>query len=225
MIKIMAWLLQSTTDGTVIISDINVIFGPKQIRNMDLIGRRNAEASHHLKQLIADGTLHEVRKDPAEDAIDPKLVQQLQATVQASQATVQAQTQVIQTLQTSNEEAKKQNEEVKKQNDDLKVQNEEIKAQNQTILEEIQKFANQRPLDVKTYADAMRNILAEHGSVVTERAAPAHEHSDAEMKTHDRILKKKQEKLEKNLQNIGNTVAHPGADVKEAIDALDQLGL
>jgi len=222
----MAWLLQSTTDGTVIISDINVIFGPKQIRNLDLIGRRNADSSHHLKQLIADGTLHEIRKDPAEDAIDPKLVQQLQATVQASQQTVQAQTQVIQTLQASNEEAQKQNAEVKKQNEDLKIQNEEIKAQNKTILEEIKKFADQRPLDVRTYADAMRNILAEHGAVVSERTAPTvQEHTDAEMKTHDKILKKKQEKLEKNLQNIGDTVSHPGADHKDVLDAMDQLGI
>jgi len=222
----MAWIIQSTTDQTVIVSDINIIFGPKQIRNLDLIGRRNAESSHNLKQLLSDGTFKEIRKDPSEDTIDPKLVQQLQETVKANQQVVQAQTQTIQTLQTSNTEVKKQNEEVKIQNEEIKLQNEALKKQNETILEEIKKFAENRPTDVQTYAEAMRNILAEHGAIVAERqSVPQEEHSAAEIKTHDRILKKKQDKLEKNLQNLGNTVSHPGADHKEVLDAMDELGI
>jgi len=40
-----------------------------------------------------------------------------------------------------------------------------------------------------------------------------------------RILELQDKKLEKNLKNLGDTISHTGSDLKESLDALDQLDI
>ena len=59
----MAWIIQSNSEGPVIIADIGLTFSAKQIKNVDLIGRHNAEQSNDLKLMIQKGFLKEIKKD------------------------------------------------------------------------------------------------------------------------------------------------------------------
>ncbi len=201
----MAWLIQSNSEGPVIIADIGLTFTARQIKNVDLIGRHNAEQSNELKLMLAKGFLKEIRKDASEEPLDPKIVQQFNATVQAQSTKINA-------LET-------QNEELKKQNDDLHTKMDRV-------LSEVQAFATKFPIDIRTIAEAMRNAETQRGHIVQQRAElAASGESEAEIKTHDKILAMKEKKLEKNVKNLGSTISESASDYKESLDALDQLDL
>ena len=59
----MAWVVQSTHGGPLEVRDINLMFGPNQIRDLDIVGRENAERSNDIKYLFTKGWLREIRKD------------------------------------------------------------------------------------------------------------------------------------------------------------------
>lgn len=217
----MAWMIQSNSEGPVIIADIGLTFTAKQIKNVDLIGRHNAEQSNDLKLMIQKCFLKEIRKDPSEQGggIDPKVVQQLQDSAAKAQehafaaAEVAAeQTQKIQNLE--------------QQNNALKQQNEELHTKMDSVLNEVKAFSEKFPMEIKVIAEAMRNASAEHAHVAAVRQSlPSSGDSEQEIKTQERILALKEKKLEKNIKNLGSTISHTATDAKESLDALDQLGI
>jgi len=201
----MAWLIQSNSEGPVIIADIGLTFTARQIKNVDLIGRHNAEQSNELKLMIQKSFLKEIKKDASEDGVTSQVIQQFNATVEAQSTKIEA--------------LEEQNQEMKKQNEDLHTKIDKV-------LSEVQAFALKFPMDARTIAAAMRNIEAERGHIAQRRAEfPSSGESEAEIKTHDKILAMKEKKLEKNVKNLGSTISESANDYKDALDALDELDI
>lgn len=216
----MAWLIQNAGDGVVILADINLTFGPKQIKNLDLIGRINAERSNDLKCMLIKRTLLEIKKDASDEVVDPTVIQKLNEGLQAAQATAQKLNEGLQAAQATAAAAQAQNEELKKQNADLN-------AKMDSVLNEVKAFADKFPLQVRVIAEAMRNIEKEK-VVVADRREEIKESgdTDAEIKTQDKILALKEKKLEKNIKDLGKTISKSSADdYQQSLDALDDLNL
>jgi chromosome segregation ATPase len=200
-----AWLIQSDSEGPVLVGDLGLIFTYKQIKNIDLIGRNNAERSADLKYLLTKKYLREIRKDASDDSPDPKLVQKLTETVQQAQTQVEAQNEQI---------------------SELTRQNAELQSKMDRVLEEVKAFAKQHPIDIKAFAEAMRNAAAEKQTITAEKEKLGQEGvSEAEIKTQEKILSLKEKKLDKNLENLGKTISHSSEDYNDAIEALDKLGI
>lgn len=208
----MAWMIQSNAEGPVIIADIGLTFTARQIKNVDLIGRNNAEQSNDLKLMLLKGFLKEIKKDASEETVDPKFIQQMQQQITQAQNIVQTQSEMIGTLETQNQELKKQNVELHEKMD--------------RVLDEVKSFADKFPLQIRTIAEAMRNIEGERAVIARERSElPQSGESEAEIKTHDKILAMKEKKLEKNVKNLGSTISESANDYKDALDALDELNI
>ena len=208
----MSWLIQSEMEGPVLVADIGLTFTARQIKDIDLIGRCNAERSNDIKYLLLKKFLKEIRKDPSDEGIDPKLVQQFAETVKKAEANVKL--------------AEAHNEKLQTQNEALKKQNEEIHAKMDSVLNEVKAFAEKFPLELKTIGEAMRNIKIEQADVASRREfLPQSGESEAEIATQDKILSMKEKKLEKNLGDLGKTISESAKDVNEALDAMDQLGI
>lgn len=215
----MAWMIQSNAEGPVIIADIGLTFTARQIKNVDLIGRNNAEQSNDLKLMIQKGFLKEIRKDPSETTIDPKLVETLKETAAKAQEHAFA----------AAEQAVEQNKKMKAledQNIALKKQNDELHSKVDTVLDEVRAFSEKFPMNIKIIAEAMRNAQAEQAQIAEARQKlPTSGESEAEIKTQDRILALKEKRLEKNVKNLGSTLSQSATDVKESLDALEKLGI
>jgi hypothetical protein len=85
------------------------------------------------------------------------------------------------------------------------------------LLTLVKSFAEAHPAEARAAAAAMRNIQAEQKQI--------EEMSQAEIETHGKILDMRKKNLKQNMENLGKTVAQSSGDVKEALDALDQLDL
>jgi DNA repair exonuclease SbcCD ATPase subunit len=226
-----AWIIQSISEGPVVINDIGLTLTKGQVRDLDLIGRENAERSNEVKILIMKGFLREVRKDPHSTpvggaALDPKIVAALShATEQMQQATslAAAQGDVIQKLQEQNERLEQQ----------LKHGHEQsaaIMEKATRILSEVQAFAERNPNEIKAIREAVENINRESAEISEKRAEIAKQASggaetESELAAHDRILAIKEKKLNKNLGTIGKTVSKSADSIQDAINAMDELGI
>jgi len=208
----MAWLIQSDSPGPVLVQDMGLTFTYKQIKNVDLIGRHNAEQSRDLRYLLDKKFLVEIRKDASEETLDPKTVKQLKDTIQQAQEVVQTQSNKINSLE--------------EQNNALKQQNNELHSKMDIVLNEVKAFSERFPLEIRTISEAIRNAESERVSIAKERKAlPKSGESDAEIKLHDKILALKEKKLEKNVKDLGKTVSESASDYKDTLDALDKLNL
>ena len=49
--------------------------------------------------------------------------------------------------------------------------------------------------------------------------------SDEEMDLQERILKRREERLDRNAENIGKTISEDSDSVQDSLDALEELGL
>ena len=207
----MAWLIQSSSEGPVILADIGLTFTGGQIKNVDLIGRHNAEKSNDLKLMLQKGFLKELRKDSSDEVISPKLVENVNNVIQKAN-------EIIQEAQAT---AKANNEKI----ESLEKKNEELHSKMDVVLREVQSFAEKFPIEIKTIAEALRNASGELGEVKENRAnLSGSGESEVEIKTQERILALKEKKLEKNVKNLGSTVSGSATDYKESLDAMDQLG-
>lgn len=214
----MAWLIQHDKGGYYIVTDINISFGPNQIRDLDLIGRDVAEKSNDLKNAISTQKLKEIRKDAITKDSDPAIVQ-MNETLKEQHGLAQQQAQRMDVVE-------KQNEDLKQQNMDLKQQNIELKQKMDSVLDEVKSFADKFPIQIREIAEAMRNIQVERAHIAEKlEALPQSGASDIEIKTQERILALKEKKLEKNVRNLGNTISHPDSDIQENLDALDALDI
>jgi hypothetical protein len=213
----MAWIIRNETGGIFSVTDLNITFHPHQIRDMDLLGRENAEKSVQLKQLLNGQTLKEIKKDFVPGCVDPQTVDRMEKAAEKfsvaaenAQKVQEAQNQRIADLQVKNEE--------------LTKKLDESTATTNKVLEEFRAFAEKFPVQVKNIADAMRNISSERQDIAKQRDEMAGA-SDPEIKIQDRILALKDKKLEKNLDNLGKTISGPSTDVNDALKALDELGI
>lgn len=208
----MAWIIQSEAQGPVIISDIGITLTYRQIRDLDLIGRDNAERSNDLKLMLMKGFVKEIRKDAHVPAHSQDVIQKINDSMAQHVKIAEASNQRIEQLEQANAAL----------NTKLDENNKLVA----TVLEEVRQFAEKRPLDVKVIAEAMRNILSERGSIAIQKQELQESGlSEAEIKAKNRILELQDKKLEKNIKNLGDTISHPGSDLKDNLDALDQLDI
>jgi hypothetical protein len=216
----MGWIIKNKHAGPVEVRDLCLWFQGGQIRDLDIIGRENVERSNDLKILMNQHFLEQIRKDGhSSTSIDPKTVEQLNAAVaKVSEVSVKA---------AADQAAHaKQMGDIQAENAGLKKSMAEQAELTNKVLSEVQEFAKKFPADIKTFSEAMRNIVAERQAISEKREELAEAGvSEAEIKVADRILSLKDKKLEKNLENLGKTVSGSAADVKGALDAMDELGL
>lgn len=215
----MAWIVQSMTEGPLCITDVGITMTKGQLRDLDLIGRDNAERSNDIKVLLLKGFLRTVRKDasPSISSADPKIIEQLkEAAEMANKANQQLET------------ANANNAALQQQLAEQKKKTEEAVDISKKVLEELRAFAEHDPLGIRTIKKALENIQAEKGQVVKEiaesRKAPEPV-SDRELKTHEQILRAKERKLEKNFKELGKTVSKSAEDIDDLVDAMDEEGI
>jgi len=214
----MAWIIQNTSNSIVCIDDLGIVLQRGQTRDVDLLGRDTAEKSKYLKNAISAGLLTEVKKDAPPQtaaAIDTKIVDDMKKTTEqavaaatAAQAAVQAQATTIQ----------KQNDIIQQQADTLK--------NTASVLEKVKILAEQFPMEMKAFRESMANIKVERAQIAEEKKFITDGTSEAEMKAHEKILKKRDAALEKNYEQLGQTITKKvDADLNETLDALDELGI
>jgi hypothetical protein len=213
----MAWVIKNASSGTIIITDINLTFGPQQIRDLDIIGRDNAERSTDLKVLLAqrNSPLKEIAKDARQGQLDPKIAQQVNDALlkitDVSQQATQAQTE--------------QNEKISA----LEQKVAETQQMTRDVLEEIRAMSKKFPLHVNVVGEAMKNISVERKEIAEQRAALADlaesGASESEIAVQDRILAARDKRLEKNCKNLGESISHEGVDLEKSLEALDELGI
>lgn len=211
----MAWVIQSQNEGPLHLADIGIMLLKGQMRDLDLIGRENAERSNDIKLALQKLWIKTIRKDPYTNgggSMSPQVVQGLQeATVKAAEA-AKAAISVAEDLRTRNVQLEGQLNEQKKQSD--------------KILSELRAFADAHPLHLKTILEAIKNAQVERVHIAEERkVAPADDMTEGEMKARDKILELKDKKLEKNIENLGKTISASSEDVTDVLDQLDELGI
>jgi len=219
----MSWIVQNMCEGPLCITDVGITMNGKgQLRDLDLIGRDNAERSNDIKVLLLKGFIRTVRKDAAPPSVsmapDPKLMEQLKTT--AEMATKANEALIA---------ASQQNTALQQQLDDQRKQNSETMDLARKILEEVRGFAKAEPLDVRVIKEALDNIKAEKLHVARQIAeveeAKPKDITDRELEAHEKILKVKEKKLEKNFQELGHTISKSAEDVDDVLGALEDEGI
>ena len=218
----MSWIVQNMCEGPLCITDVGITMNGKgQLRDLDLIGRDNAERSNDIKLLLQKGFVRTVRKDAAPSVSappDPKLMEQLKTT--AEMATKANEALIM---------ASQQNTALQQQLDDQRKQNSETMDLAKKILEEVRGFAKAEPLDVRVIKEALDNIKAEKLHVARQIAeveeAKPKDITDRELEAHEKILKVKEKKLEKNFQELGHTISKSAEDVDDVLGALEDEGI
>ena len=217
----MTWVIQSATEGPVIINDIGITLTKGQIRDLDLIGRENAERSGDVKYLLMKGLVREIRKDPPPVAASSQALEAVNEQLGQVTAITAQQKVLIENLE-------KQNSQLAGQLQEQKTNAEAVLSKTQKILEEVQAFAQRDPLNAKAIKEALENIMGEKGEIAARKAElekQASEMSQKELETQNRILDMKEKRLEKNAKEMGKTVSKSAESVQESLDALDELGI
>jgi hypothetical protein len=219
----MAWVIQSISDGPVIISDLNLVLHHGQSRDLDLVGRENAERSNDVKLLLLKGFIKEIRKDVAvlqsSGKVDTQAIVQMAQIVgeAAASAATQANADTVQKL----------HDKIDAQDQKMNVQSEKSDAvleKAEAILAEVRNLVEKDPLGIRNLKKTLENIKIER-AVIAEKREDLAESSTADVAAHDKILKLKDKKLEKNYQNLGKTVSKSSDDVDETLKAMDELGI
>jgi len=217
----MAWIVQSMSEGPLCITDVGITMTKGQLRDLDMIGRDNAERSNDIKVLILKSFLRTVRKDAAPSTIaapDPKIMEQLKAASEMASKANEA-------LNAANAN----NIALQQQLVEQKQKAEEAVDLAKLVLEEVRAFAKTDPLGVRTIKEALENIKLEKVQIVQQISAAEakvkENVSDRELKAHEQILKAKEKKLDKNFKDLGQTVSKSSESVDALLDTLDKEGI
>jgi DNA repair exonuclease SbcCD ATPase subunit len=214
------------SEGPVILSDVGMTFTRGQIRDLDLIGRENAEKSNDIKLALMKGWVKELRKDPrsSSSGLDPKVVQDMQdATAKTNQVAAKLeqvaadQKQAIGKLEESN---KRLEEELKAQ----KEQNAAVLSNTERLMVKMQEMIDQDPLRMKAIKEALENIQVERADIASQRDALSGD-SETEIKASEKILQMRDKKLQKNYEGLGKTIIQTPDSIQDALDAMDTLGI
>jgi hypothetical protein len=214
-----AWIVQNTSNSIVCIDDLGIVLQRGQTRDLDLIGRDNAERSRNLKNAISGGLLTEVKKDvisPAGSGIDQQMVDSMKKTTEQAVAAATA----------AHDAVKFQAETIKNQNQVMAEQSAALKSTT-AALDKMRDLFERFPEEMRAIKDAMTNIKIERTVIAEKQSTPLTDGmSEAELKTQEKILKKRDAALEKNYQQLGETITKKvDADLGDALDAMDQLGI
>lgn len=215
----MAWIIQNTSNSIVCLDDLGITLQRGQTRDVDLLGRENAEKSRSLKNAISSNLLTEVKKDaynPPGSAIDTKIVDDMKKTTEQALAAATTAQQVVQAQAST----------IQKQGDIIEQQATALK-DTASVLDKVRELAERFPQEMKAVREAMSNIKVERAQIAQQMERPLTDGtSESELKTHERILKKKDAALEKNYEQLGQTITKKvDAELDETLDALDELGI
>jgi ElaB/YqjD/DUF883 family membrane-anchored ribosome-binding protein len=224
----MPWIIQSASEGPVIVNDINATFKKGDVKDVDLCGgRENAERSNDLKMLIMKGFLKEIRKDPPNAAVVAhtvdvgKMMEPLTKHLGEVHQTIQN------TADASNDNMKRieaTQAEMRRELDDHKK---EVMDMHKKILDEIRTFSEKHPLQTQTIIQAMKSIVVERG-VIAEKieAIRTSDETDIDIRAEERLLSIRDKKLEKNLKNLGKTMSESSVDdIEASLKALEDIDL
>lgn len=215
----MAWIIQSVKEGPLTIDDLGIVMTHMQLRDMDLIGRENAERSKCLRIAIASKWVKEIRKDPHVPGLDPRVMQDMVKAQQDQARAQQDQTKEMAALS-------KKNDELHAKVEEATAKVEEATKATRSVLEEVKAFTERSPLDAKVIVEALRNIQIEQNKIMTDKQELISSGlSEAETKVQEKILSLKDKKLKKNSENITKTVSKSSEDMKDVLDAMDELGI
>jgi len=213
----MAWIIKNVSGMIIDIRDLHVTFQQDQVRDVDILGRENSERSSDLAQMLQKGYLFQIAKDAAM-RVDGQLVQKLERAAEKMESV---------SVQSSKNAAEIEG--LKKSNSDLQKSNEQLSAKIDgaaRTFEEVKSFFEKFPVQAKAIAESMRNIQAEQKGVAEQRERLQESGtSDAEIRVQDRILASKGAKLQKNLENLGNVVAHKEGDLDKQLEAMEKAGI
>jgi len=229
----MAWIIQSISQGPIIINDLGLMLTYNQTRDIDLVGRENAERSNDIKYFLAKSMIKTIRKDAftPSGGIDPAVVQQL---TQNSQDIKQA-TENLGKLESSVEQANQAAQsaqqaanQIQQDMEAQKKQNQAILDMNQQVLDVVRKFAEDHPVEIRKMKDAIDNIKIERTVIAEKKEALENsDMSEAEINTQEKILNLKDKRLEKNIKEIGKKIikSEDSKDIANAVNELDDLGI
>jgi chromosome segregation ATPase len=228
------WIIQSIHPGPVHINDVGIMLTHGQTRDLDLLGRENAERSNDVKVAHKMRWIKTVTKDaPEAPKMDHAVVQQL---TQASQQSVAAATQMqdvaaaqqglIERLQAQLAEQIAINRSMHEQMAHQATQTQQVLDNTTKMLDQVKDFAEKHPVEIRSLKETLQNIQVERKDVQQQIAAlPASGMSEAEIKAQERILKMKEQKLQKNAESIGKSIAESAGDIQSELDAMDELGI
>jgi chromosome segregation ATPase len=215
----MAWVIKNISGGAVIISDLNFILHQNQSRDLDLLGRDIAEKSVEVRQALVMKLIEEVRKDPVEGAapvVSKEVIDEMKQTTEKA----------VEAAEKANEALQKQEETIKAQEEAIKGYQEEQK-ETRSVLEQMKEMLALYPEETRAIKKAIEGIKTERVVIADKREElrANNDMSQAEIDAQERILQRRDERLEKNLDNMGESIKVEDADVQESMDALDELGL
>jgi hypothetical protein len=211
-------------EGPVILADLGLTFTKGQIRDLDLMGRENAEKSNDIRIALTKGWLAELNKDPS-PAARPDVAEGIRQAAERvagdAERAMAAQRGVIEKLEDQNRKLAEQLERQAK-NEGRQA---EILDKTTRILAEVKSFAERDPVLLRSLKETMENIVSERTSIrEASEEAKSSGVSEKEIEAQERILKLRDQKLEKNFEQIGKTISKEADSVEDALSALDQLG-
>jgi small-conductance mechanosensitive channel len=214
----MAWIIQNNSNSIVCIDDLGIVLQRGQTRDVDLLGRENAERSRFLRNALSAGLLTEVKKDaytPPGTGIDSQVVDAMKKTTEQAVAAAEA----------AQEAVKLQSDTIQKQNQVMAEQSAALKSTT-AALDRMKELFERFPEEMRAIKDAMTNIKVERSVIAEKQATLTDGTSDAEMKMQEKILKKRDAALEKNYKHLGETVTKKvDAELGDALDAMNELDL
>jgi DNA repair exonuclease SbcCD ATPase subunit len=229
----MAWIIQSISQGPIIINDLGLMLTYNQTRDIDLVGRENSERSNDIKYFLAKGMIKTIRKDAftPSGGIDPAVVQQLTQNSQDIKQATENLGKLEASVEQANQAAKLAQQAAGQIQQDMeaqKKQNQNILDMSQQVLDVVRKFAEDHPVEIRKMKDAIDNIKIER-TVISEKkeALENSDMSEAEINTQEKILNLKDKRLEKNIKEIGKKIikSEDSKDIANAISELEDLGV
>jgi hypothetical protein len=226
------WIVQSVFAGPLVINDLGLMFTYGQTRDLDMLGRDIAERSASLKQALDDGKLRTIKKTAAANTVSEETIAQL---TEASNQSMQAAGKMEQVASAHEEYIKALKEQIALLTEQNKALQEQAKAQSvqmtqvqettNKVLEKVMAYAESHPLEIRQLKQTFENIQVERGRIAQQISElPTSGMSEEEIKTQERMLKARDQKLQRNAENIGKTVSQNDAsDVNAALDALKDL--
>lgn len=224
----MAWIIQSMCDGPLILSEIGLNLTKGQYRDLDLIGRENAERSNDIKLALQKDWIRTVRKDPHTESrgLSSEIIQTIQESSAKANEAAGAAVRVAEKQSEIIVQLEGRNAMLEKQLGEQKAQTEDVLNTTKKVLEEVKAFADRHPLELRTIKEAIQNIQIDRDAILAKRQALKDEGlSEAEIAAQEKILSLKDKKLEKNADKLGKTVASSAEDVGDALKAMEELGL
>jgi chromosome segregation ATPase len=229
----MAWIIQSISQGPIVINDLGIMLTFNQTRDIDLVGRENSERSNDIKYFLAKGMIKTIRKDAySQDKLDPALVQEIKnnseeiKTATANLSKIEGSVdQAFQAAQMAQAAVVKMTGDIEEQ----KKQNEAILETNKKVLDAVMKFSEDHPVEIRKMKEAIENIKIERTIISGKQEALQQntEMSEAEIKTQEKIMGLKDKRLEKNIKEIGKKIvkSDDSKDINDAISGLEDLGI